>query len=185
MDIMSLWVLIKSRRETLSTIVIGIVLFGAGWQLGRVMSPYYVSHPITFNDRPCTSTAASSGGSKEELQALATEVQDKVAAVTTKKLAAPKVASTKVDTNQAAAGTPTPSSSLTGSPSASVAAATENMFAASKSSNKYHHKDCSTWKRIKPENLIWFSTREQAEAAGYQPTACGYLIHNINRMCQI
>jgi hypothetical protein len=170
MDIKSLWILVKSHRETLSTIVIGIVLFGAGWQLGRVMSPYYASNPITFNDRPCTDQA-SSGGTKQELQALATEVQNKVT-TSAKKPVAPKVAAAKADIvpSTVAVASMDPEEVLVST--MPTTAATENMFAASKSSNKYHHKDCSTWKRIKPENLIWFSTREQAEAAGYEPTAC-------------
>ncbi len=35
------------------------------------------------------------------------------------------------------------------------------------SSKKYHYTWCNTWKKIKPENQIWFSSDKEAEAAGY------------------
>jgi hypothetical protein len=37
----------------------------------------------------------------------------------------------------------------------------------SKNSDKYHYSWCSTWKRIKPENQIWFNTEQEAIDAGY------------------
>jgi hypothetical protein len=42
---------------------------------------------------------------------------------------------------------------------------------ASKSGTKYHLPTCSGAKNIKPENIITFSSREEAEAAGYTPAA--------------
>ncbi len=44
-------------------------------------------------------------------------------------------------------------------------------FVASKNSNKYHLPSCRWAERIKKENQICFSSREEAESRGYQP--CG------------
>lgn len=42
-------------------------------------------------------------------------------------------------------------------------------YVASKNGTKYHLPWCSGAKRIKEENKIWFSTKEEAEKAGYEP----------------
>ena len=34
-------------------------------------------------------------------------------------------------------------------------------------SRKYHHAWCGSWKKIKPENQLWFNSAEEAEKAGY------------------
>jgi len=47
-------------------------------------------------------------------------------------------------------------------------------FVGSKSSNRYHHCDCRYAKRIKPENIICFSSKRDAESKGYLP--CGVCI---------
>jgi len=44
-------------------------------------------------------------------------------------------------------------------------------YVASKNSTKYHLPWCSGAERISPENKIWFSSKEEAEAAGYTPAA--------------
>ena len=49
--------------------IFGILLFLLGWQTGRVMSPYYASSPIIFEDRQCN-TCPSSGGTSEALESL-------------------------------------------------------------------------------------------------------------------
>lgn len=58
--------------------------------------------------------------------------------------------------------TPAPSSQVIGS---------HNQFVASKNGTKYYLPNCSGAKRIKPENLIGFPSREAAEAAGYGKAA--------------
>jgi hypothetical protein len=52
--------------------ILALLIFLLGWQTGRVMSPYYASSPIVFEDRQCSACAAtaSSGGSVEELTSL-------------------------------------------------------------------------------------------------------------------
>ncbi|MGB9804092.1 Ada metal-binding domain-containing protein [Desulfofundulus sp.] len=42
-------------------------------------------------------------------------------------------------------------------------------FVGSIHSNIYHYPDCKWAQRIKPENQIWFSSPEEAKAAGYRP----------------
>jgi hypothetical protein len=42
---------------------------------------------------------------------------------------------------------------------------------ASKNGTKYHFPWCSGAQRIKDANKIWFSTREEAESAGYTPAS--------------
>lgn len=40
-------------------------------------------------------------------------------------------------------------------------------FVGSKNSNKYHAPQCAAAKRIKPENKVCFSSKEEAERRGY------------------
>ena len=46
-------------------------------------------------------------------------------------------------------------------------AAKEKVYVASKNGKMYYSIGCSGAKRIKPENEVWFSTREDAEKSGY------------------
>lgn len=48
---------------------------------------------------------------------------------------------------------------------------TEKLFVASKNGAKYYYPWCSGVSRIKEENKVWFSTKEEAETAGYAPAA--------------
>lgn len=34
-------------------------------------------------------------------------------------------------------------------------------------SKKYHYTWCGSWKKIKPENQLWFNSDKEAEVAGY------------------
>lgn len=47
----------------------------------------------------------------------------------------------------------------------------ECLFVASKNSNKYHTAGCTWAKRIKPENIVCFSSKEEATKTGRQPDA--------------
>jgi len=47
----------------------------------------------------------------------------------------------------------------------------EKSFVASKNGTKYHYPWCPGAQSIKEENKIWFSTKEEAEKAGYQPAS--------------
>ena len=46
---------------------------------------------------------------------------------------------------------------------------TQKLFVASKNGTKYHHPWCSGAERISEANKIWFSSKEEAEKAGYTP----------------
>lgn len=45
----------------------------------------------------------------------------------------------------------------------------EGMLVASKGGSKYHYPWCSSALRIKESNKIWFTSKEEAEKAGYTP----------------
>jgi hypothetical protein len=45
------------------------------------------------------------------------------------------------------------------------------LYVASKNSDKYHYPWCSGAQRIKEENKVWFSSKKEAEAAGYRPAS--------------
>ena len=45
------------------------------------------------------------------------------------------------------------------------------VFMGSKNSNKYHLPTCRYAKAIKAENLVCFTSKEDAEKQGYQPDA--------------
>ena len=42
------------------------------------------------------------------------------------------------------------------------------VYVASKNGTKYYLPTCGTAKRIKEENRVWFASKEEAEATGYQ-----------------
>lgn len=157
MDLTRLWVITKTKQTLLLQVVCGLLLLAVGWQLGRTMSPYYNAQPIVFEDRQCEN-CASSGGSVAELQALRDEGIRLAGERTPDNTTAP-VVSTEPTTTPAVAGVSTEES-------------TNKVFAGSKNSDKYHHVSCPDWKRIKEENVIWWPTKEAAEAAGYSPSKC-------------
>lgn len=47
----------------------------------------------------------------------------------------------------------------------------QGAYTASRASDKFHLPSCSSASRISEDNRLWFSSREEAEAAGYTP--CG------------
>lgn len=53
----------------------------------------------------------------------------------------------------------------------SVPVATSGTYLASKNGTKYYLPTCGSAKRIKPENIVWFQTKAEAEAVGYEPAA--------------
>lgn len=55
-------------------------------------------------------------------------------------------------------------------PSKPLSSVSKNCpFVGSKNSDKYYPPDCQWAKRIKPENLVCFSSAEEARQKGYQP----------------
>jgi len=50
-----------------------------------------------------------------------------------------------------------------------VPPAAGGQYVASKTGTKYYFPWCGTAKRIKEENRVWFGSKEEAEAKGYEP----------------
>lgn len=57
-----------------------------------------------------------------------------------------------------------------GEPVVAVQTTSPCLFVGSKNSNKYHLSTCAVAKRIKPENRICFTNKEEAERRGYVPS---------------
>ena len=55
------------------------------------------------------------------------------------------------------------------SQTATVITAKEKLYVASVKGSRYHFPWCSGAGRIKEENKLWFSSKEEAEKAGYTP----------------
>lgn len=47
----------------------------------------------------------------------------------------------------------------------------DKLYVASKNGTKYHYPWCGGAQSIKEENKIWFSSKEEAEGAGYTPAS--------------
>jgi len=58
------------------------------------------------------------------------------------------------------------------SPQTSDSSPVVKAFASSKNSTVYHTPNCPYVKRIKPENLVWYGSQKEAEAAGKKPHSC-------------
>jgi methylphosphotriester-DNA--protein-cysteine methyltransferase len=52
---------------------------------------------------------------------------------------------------------------------ASISLATDYQFVGSKKSDKYHYPSCEWAQKIKPENLVTFTSAQEALKAGYVP----------------
>lgn len=151
MDPTSLWTLTKLHRKILGNSVVVVLVFIAGWQVGRVMSPYYATQPIVFEEQQCDTTA-NPGGTREELISLQEEGREQ-GAPTISPSAPPEQPE---QTQEAIAGTTTEA----------------KEFVGSVNSDLYHHPDCAAARRIKEENKVWFASVEDAQAAGYSPSKC-------------
>jgi hypothetical protein len=73
---------------------------------------------------------------------------------------------------KAAQNTATKTTNPSTQPAAAAAAVhTGGTYVASKTGTKYYIPSCATVKRIKDENKVWFTTKAEAEASGYQPAS--------------
>src|SRR5688500_2411121 len=50
MSLAALRLYVAKNPSALLLVVLGLLLFGTGWYVGRAMSPYYAAHPIVFNE---------------------------------------------------------------------------------------------------------------------------------------
>lgn len=155
----------SARRISLAVSVTAGVLVLLGTACG--LSPGGVSGDITETRSPATPTELSTTFATQEAEpsALATL------------LLAVAPSHTFASTEEAAT-TPGPTAAPSSEPGATLTPPVEPSgstlpvkfaFVASKSGKVFHRPECSSAKRIKPENLTGFSTREEALAAGLQP----------------
>lgn len=157
MSLYSTWLTLKQKQHLFWAAAAGIALFVAGWHTGRVMSPYYASQPIVFQESD-SSPATAIDDMPQQLAVLQDESQQLRAAAT----AQPQVA--------AAQTVQPPSEALpTVVPTTTQG---QRTFVASINSDLYHHISCPSVKQIKEENKVWFTTSEEAEKAGYSPSKC-------------
>lgn len=143
-DPTGLWVFTQRWGSKLGLLLVGCLLFIAGWMTGRIMSPYYAANPIVFENNS-QAACVSVGGSSEALAEL--------------REAGQTTATPEFQPTVAAAQTSAP-------------AVASKTFVGSKNSDLYHDPSCATAKRIKEENQVWFATQEEAQKAGYSPSAC-------------
>lgn len=61
--------------------------------------------------------------------------------------------------------------SLSSSSAVTISPVAKGSFVASKSGTKYHLTSCPGAKQIREENKIYFSSKQEALAAGYKPAA--------------
>lgn len=153
MDFSSYWALYNRHKARGGQLLVIFVALVVGWQLGRTTSPYYDARPIVFEDTACEAGAPEelvelkNEGEAQRVQAAKKEeVKEgkKVPANTSK----PVVAGAKNDV--AAAG----------------------KFVGSVNSDLFHDPSCSSSKRIKDSNQVWFDSIEDAEKSGYSPSKC-------------
>lgn len=78
MALESLWVFWKQHGRRAGQATAALLLFAAGWQTGRVMSPYYTASPIVFQESPATPPGANTGSVKE-----LTSLQEQIAGTAT------------------------------------------------------------------------------------------------------
>lgn len=138
-DTTLVWAFFKQHNRLIFNVLLWLLIFASGWQLGRAMFPYYDSRPIVFQDRECTD-CTSSGGSVAELQ----DIKEQ------------GIASREEESKPQVAG----------------AQVSQGEYVASVNSSLFHHVSCSSAGRISPQNQLWFTTMEEAQAAGYSPSKC-------------
>lgn len=154
-DYTSLWAVFQKRKNTLSLLIVALLIFAGGWQLGKIMSPYYAANSIVFEDSECP----NAGGNQEELINLQQQAM---------KTPAGKTLGVEGETPSVEEA----GAKETSTTKPAIAGTTQKKFVGSVNSNLFHDPTCSSSKRIKEENKIWFRSQEEAKAAGYGPSKC-------------
>lgn len=149
MDLTTLWVFRQKNKYLPFLALLGLLLFGSGWQLGKIMSPYYAASPIVFEEKTCPDYQNGNPAAFEALKEEGiAQRQPATKTAETSPSSAPQVAGAKEET------------------------ATKQRFVGSVNSDLYHDISCSSADRIKPANQVWFESIEEAETAGYSPSKC-------------
>lgn len=68
MAVSRIHMVIAKNDKAIATGIVGVLIFLLGWYAGRIMSPYYASTPIVFEDRTCAACPASSGSLQDLLE---------------------------------------------------------------------------------------------------------------------
>lgn len=157
-DATTIWAFWHKRRNLIGQVVISLLIFMVGWQLGKIMSPYYAAQPIVFEDSQCDNP-----GDRGELSELQAEGVAKREQANSKQNA---------DKDQPDTLTATPKSAVAGTATNKQTNTAQKKFVGSVNSNLYHDPTCSSSKRIKEQNQIWFANEEEARRAGYSPSKC-------------
>ena len=76
----------------------------------------------------------------------------------------------RVGPGTAVQGNPSAPSSARPSTTGVISVPTGAQFVASSRGRVYYHVGCSAWRGLSPSNLRWFSSHEEAAAAGYTPS---------------
>lgn len=84
---------------------------------------------------------------------------------------APRAVEIRVGERAFAATAPSVATSTTTVPTGAPAEKPAGKYVASKNGKKYYLPTCSGAKSISEANKIWFSAKEEAEKAGYAPSA--------------
>ncbi len=152
MDLSTYWAFLQRHKSKTSQLLLLLIFFAGGWQLGKVTSPYYAAHPIVFEDNACDRV----GGTTEELSAL------KEQGVAQRE----PVKEEQVAENKGVSSQPSPAAV------AGTQIGTTKKFVGSINSDLFHDPSCGSSKRIKESNQIWFFSIEDAQKAGYSPSKC-------------
>lgn len=147
----------------IGVILISIVSFGFGWVLAK---NYYFNNYITKNDNkneikieePEASFESSNENAPNNLENLK-------ASIDRKNIKETMPQNNFTENNKISAGKGEYNNNYSQNPSLSA----NCKYVGSKNSNVYHLPDCPGAKRIKEENKRCFSSKEEAEKAGYRP----------------
>lgn len=153
MDFSSYWALVNHHKSRGGQLLVVFVALVIGWQLGRITSPYYDARPIVFEDTACEA------GAPEELVELKNEGEEKRIEAAKKEEIKEEAKVSEIITKPAAAGM-------------KDSAVASGKFVGSVNSDLFHDPSCSSSKRIKDSNQVWFESVEDAEKSGYSPSKC-------------
>lgn len=155
-DLTSLWAFWQKYQRHTNTVLLLLVAFIAGWQISKITSPYTDATPIIFEE--CSDEVLSL---RQENKTLETLKEEGIAA---------REPSKKEATTTQAVAEPAPPAAVAGTKTTAVSST--GKFVGSVNSDLFHDPSCSSSKRIKPANQIWFDSIPDAESAGYSPSKC-------------
>ncbi len=162
-DFTSIWAFWQKNNRHLNTALLLLIAFIAGWQISKITSPYNNASPIIFEE--CAEDVRNSNAPASD-----TFDQSNRTIETLKEEGIARRQKTSKDTKI------TEDNQLPTSPQVAGTTASQanpaGKFVGSINSDLFHDPSCSSSKRIKPANQIWFDTIEDAQKSGYSPSKC-------------